>query len=136
MNVNVTIDIKIAKSDSSRRIVYGPVLIPDRKDLQGHIVPMEEVEKAAHLFLSKYNSETKLGLWHSTFPEGLKLVESYIVPEGCVVKIGDMEYGHGTWIMAVKVIDDAIWTEVESGKYNGFSVHGKATETKDPSEDK
>ena len=35
-----------------------------------------------------------------------------------------MDYPKGTWMISIKIEDDAVWNKVKEGKLNGFSVQG------------
>lgn len=35
-----------------------------------------------------------------------------------------MDYPKGTWMIMMKVEEDAVWDKVKNGKLNGFSVQG------------
>lgn len=125
--MNYDVVAKICKVDVEQRLVCGPVLIPGKYDAQDDIITPEEIAKAAHRFLANYNNGSKLGDMHKSFPDGkLELVESFVVPEGNTIVIGDHTYVYGTWLIVVKVLDDEIWDRVKDGRLNGFSIGGTA----------
>lgn len=118
--------VSIAKVDKERRLIYGVVLEPDEVDAHNDTIDKEVIESSAHEFLAKFNRETELGVMHKMFGNiGVELAESYISP-------GDMTMGakpvkQGSWVMVVKVVDDAIWKKVKAGEITGFSIGGLAT---------
>ena len=77
-----------------------------------------------YLMQGKQNNST---LEHQYEINGLSLVESWIVEDKVhdkSVKYG-MDLPLGTWVGAVKVNNDKIWTEfVKTGKVKGFSIEG------------
>lgn len=106
----------VYKNDD-KRIVYGPVLIPDEPDTDDDVVSADQIETVAHKFVEEYGN---IDLMHSLNNVG-KLVESYIVPV-------DMEINNetivpkGSWIMGVRVTDDDTWEAVKENKLGGFSI--------------
>lgn len=130
---SVTVEIPVIKVDKEKRIVVGVVAEPDVPDAHGNYMRKETVAKAAHSFLAKYNRRSQLGLQHQIFGNlGLELVESYVAPTD--MKIGDEEVREGSWVMAVKVLDDKLWEGVKDGTWTGFSYRGTATVWKRPAD--
>ena len=86
----------------------------------------DTVLKASQMYLmqGKQNNST---LEHQYQINGLSLVESWIVEDKVhdkSVKYG-MDLPLGTWVGAVKVNNDKIWSEfVKTGKVKGFSIEG------------
>ena len=122
-------DIPILKAEEER-YVLGIVLEPnDGKagapldpDAQSDVYSAEEIREAAHKFLADFRN---LGLQHKEFISGAaKVVESYISPTD--FSVGGVKIRRGTWLLAVKVIDDALWDAVKSEKLTGFSIGGSA----------
>lgn len=120
--------IPIAKALAKKQIVYGVVLQPGVVDLQGDVIGPEAIEEACHAFLSKYNEETKLGIQHKSFPQGLLLVECYIAPVD--FDLGTVHVLAGSWVIAVHVVPADLWAKVEKGELGGFSIHGTAKAAK------
>jgi hypothetical protein len=60
------------------------------------------------------------------FLNGVSVVESWIVDDPAKDKqqVFGMNYPKGTWMISIKIEDDAIWQKVKDGKLNGFSVQG------------
>lgn len=113
----------VIKSEE-KRIVGGLVLQPGIVDAQGDIISAEEIEKAAHSFLARFNRTSKLGLQHSIFDQSFDLLESSILKT--TQKIGGNEFKKGTWFMVVRVKNEKIWKKIKQGKIRGFSIAGKA----------
>lgn len=110
---------------SLHQIVQAAVLVPDVVDLQGDWMTKEDIQQAAWDFLAQYNKTTSLGLQHGTTPPLLfEVVESFIVPDGNTIVLGDKVYPEGTWILSVRILDSQIWASIQSGKITGFSVGG------------
>jgi len=118
--------------DKERRIVLGPVLIPDkpiyrRKDDEEFFVyfSKETIRRAMELYFIAGN-QANATLEHQAPVKGTTLVESWIV-EG--EKDKSRHYGmsvpRGTWMASMKIDDDLLWSDwVKGGKVKGFSIEG------------
>ena len=116
---------RVVKIDAAKRIVLGPVLVPDKFDLQDESINAEEIEKTAHQFMADLvYGVTKPGEMHRKFDSDIRVVESYVMP--CDGIINGKPVGAGTWMMAVHIRDDDVWNKVVKGHYCGFSVGGLA----------
>lgn len=113
--------VPILKTDEER-FVLGIVLEPETVDAQKDIYSASEVRDAAHKFMADFQN---LGLMHREIVTGrVKILESYVAPaefalDGTAVK-------KGTWLLAVRVTDDALWKEIQTGGLTGFSIGGNA----------
>ena len=84
------------------------------------------VRKASELYL-KHGNQAKHTLEHEHQIHGLTVVESWIVEnkEQDKSHLYDLDVPVGTWMVAVKVDNEAIWQEwVKEGKVKGFSIEG------------
>ncbi len=106
----------IVLKDLDRRIVYGPVLIPDVPDTDGDVVTADKVERVAHRFMEEYRLMEHM----HTLKSVARPVESYTAPT--VLDLGQARVQKGSWVMGAKVVDDGAWEDVKSGKLTGFSV--------------
>jgi len=107
---------------SEERFVLGVVLEPETKDSQGDIYSADEVRKAAHGFMEKFQN---VGLQHRKLVNGkVRILESFVAPADH--KLGKAAVKKGTWLLGVRVVDDALWFAVKSGKLTGFSIGGSA----------
>lgn len=112
----------ICKVDKEARMVYGIVLEPNVVDAQGDIVSEDEITKACHYFMEETQ---KIGYQHEDFKKKFRIMECYIAP-------GDFNFHgqdvrKGTWLLAVRVLDDDVWKEVKKGEITGFSIGGVGT---------
>jgi hypothetical protein len=114
-------EIPLFKADEER-LAYGVVLEPEIIDAQKDIYSDVEVRTCAHTFMEKY---MRLARQHREFVDGkVKILESFIAP--CDFTIGTAKVKKGSWVMAVRVLDDALWKDVKAGKLTGFSIGGTA----------
>ena len=104
------------------RYVLGIVLEPERVDAQQDVYSAAEVRDAAHHFMEEYRN---LGLMHrEILGEQVKILESYLAPaefevDGTLIK-------RGTWLLAVRVVDEELWQQIKAGELTGFSIGGSA----------
>ena len=125
MQVEVDFNAPIAKIDDEQRKVYGIVLEPDEVDTQGDTITASEIEKAADGFIAKAGA---IGLRHRKIAKGVTLTDSYVT-QGATT-LGKTKLKKGTWIIGIKIENEAIWQGVKNGEYNGFSVGGFGKKTK------
>lgn len=116
--------VPLAKANAEKRTVTGVVLEPETTDAHLDIYDADVIADAAYDFLANYNINTELGLMHKDFKRDFELLESYVAPIDFV--LGDRKVKMGSWIMTVRINDDAVWKRVKEGKIAGFSIGGKA----------
>ena len=128
----------ILKSSSEKRLVTGPLLIPEKIDLQNEIISHEEIETAAHNYMTKLtfqkdpeflkqiglSTRAEQGFMHADFERKIAVVESYIAPID--FDFNKRKIVAGTWMITVKVFDDEVWGLIKAGKIRGFSIGGQA----------
>jgi hypothetical protein len=128
--------IKLAEVDNEKRILVGPVLIPNKEiprvdDETGEeysiLFTPEVVEKAAQLFLqNQHNNEATIEHTERKVPD-VSVVESWIIadPEKDKSNVYGMSYPKGTWMCMMKINNDEVWQDyVKTGKVKGFSLEG------------
>lgn len=123
----------LAEADKDRRILVGAALIPDKpiyRHKEGeefHVYfSKKTVRRAMELFF-KYGNQGNTTLEHEAKLNGLSVVESWIVEDKDKDKsqIFGLDVPVGTWMVSVKVDNDAIWKDwVKAGKVKGFSIEG------------
>lgn len=113
----------IVRKDAARRIAYSAVLVPGEPDSDGEILTAEKVEDVAHAWLEQFRA---FDVQHSVKQVDVSPVESYIEPADRTVEIDgeDVVLPAGTWTLAAKFHDDAVWDEVAAGTRTGLSIMG------------
>jgi len=124
--------IKLAKADAAptnaEHYVLGIVLEPDVVDTQKDTYSAEEIRSTAHKWMEDYRA---IGLMHrGDVSTSVRPVESYIAPVD--FELGGQTVKAGTWLLAVHVIDHALWEAVKAGELTGFSIGGSAIRKPDP----
>jgi len=125
--------LELAKVDDEKKILMGAALIPNKniyrkngEDEYYIFFSDDTVRKASELFLMNSN-QNNATLEHDKKLKDLSVVESWIVEDTEMDK--SKKYGLnvpvGTWMVSMKVNNDAIWNDfVKTGKVKGFSIEG------------
>lgn len=117
------------------KMVVGPAMVPDkmiirRNEITGEVYYVYFTEETIKKLQQKFMLEKlldKTNIEHGRkFLNGVSVVESWIVddPKKDKQQVFGMDYPKGTWMISMKIEDDAIWQKVKDGKLNGFSVQG------------
>ena len=118
--------------DEDKRVVVGLALVPDKKiyrrkkDYEYNITfSKDTVRKASELYLkSLRNNNTTLE--HQTLTSGVSVIESWIVEDERMDKsnIYGLNAKEGSWVVTMKVDNDAVWKDIKDKKYLGLSIEG------------
>lgn len=115
---------EISKLDIEKQIVYGWASVVEKNgvpvvDQQGDVISIDEIEKAAHKFLTDCriagDSHITKGVGH--------LVESIVFSKD-LQKALDIDLGQTGWFVGFKVTDDDVWNRVKKGELSMFSIGG------------
>jgi hypothetical protein len=125
--------VKMKTLSEEKRLIVGPALIPgiripriNEETLEEYDITFSEdtVELAAQLYMKRlYNNQTNIE--HSQDVSGVSVVESWIIsdPEMDKSKSLGLNLPKGTWMTALKVDNDGLWTDyIKSGKVKGISI--------------
>jgi len=122
--------LKTEKSTDDERFVLGVVLEPNDgtegapldPDTQKDIYSAEDIRESAHKFMEKFRN---IGLMHKgVINSKVKILESYVAP--VEMNVNGTKVRKGTWLLAVRVLDDALWRAIKRGDLTGFSIGGSA----------
>jgi hypothetical protein len=118
--------------DGEKRMLYGPALIPNqpivRYDGNGEkyyiTYSTQTIEQTAQEFL-KRNMHHNHTIQHEMPVNNLTVVESWVTM-GAHDKSMNLGFDlpEGTWMIGVKVDDEATWQAVKNGEVKGFSIEG------------
>jgi len=122
------------QTDIEKKIVLGPAMIPDmkifRKDKKGDpyyvFFSAETIKMIAEKYMkNKYLDNNDMMHDGQAVPD-VYVTESWIKEDDNdkSVKYGYGDLPIGTWFVAMKVKNDAIWAKVKDHQLNGFSVSG------------
>lgn len=126
-------EIKFQSIDEDKRLVAGPLLIPNKKiirmdeemGLYNVFFKPETIETIARKFMkNKYNGEVTTE--HDRKVNDVYLTESWIIEQSAKDKsnLYGFTLPKGTWFGIYKVDNDKVWNDVKAGKYKGFSIEG------------
>lgn len=97
------------------RVVMAEVLVPEVPNVFGDYWTKEAIKHAAYAFMQRgfgidveHDNVDVTGL-------GAVVVESFIA------RSGDPTFIEGSWVVGMRILDDALWADVLDGKINGFS---------------
>jgi len=122
--VSKSLYCEFVQKDVELRLVTGILLVPEVVDLQGDIISEEDIRMTAHNFMFDYRAgDNDIAEMHMAKNDQIMLAESWLAPFD--MKIEGRDIVKGTWIVTVKVIDDAVWKKVKDGDYTGFSIAGR-----------
>jgi hypothetical protein len=126
-------EIQFAEISDEKRLVAGPLLIPNKKilriDGQGKrynvFFTPETIEKVARKFMkNKYGDEVTLE--HGGKTTGVYLTESWIVEQSSKDKsnLYGFTLPRGTWFGVYKIDNDEVWQKVKDGTFRAYSIEG------------
>jgi hypothetical protein len=125
--------VQFKEADKEKRILMGPALVPDkpiyRKNGEEEFYvyfSKSTIRRASELYL-QHGNQANATLEHEHSINGLTMVESWIVEDKEKDKsaLYGMDVPLGTWMVSVKVENEAIWQEwVKEGRVKGFSIEG------------
>jgi hypothetical protein len=128
-------DMSFSVFSLEEKMVVGPAMVPDkmiirRNEITGEIYYVYFTEETIKKLQQKFMIEKlldKTNVEHGRkFLNGVSVVESWIVddPQYDKQQVFGMNYPKGTWMVSMKIEDDAIWNKIKEGKLNGYSVQG------------
>lgn len=97
------------------RVVFAELLIPETPNVYNDYWTREAIREAAYEFMRQGFG---VDVDHDNIDRtdsGLYLVETFIA------RAGDPDFIEGSWVIAMRVADDALWQRVLDGELNGFS---------------
>lgn len=109
--------------DAAKRIVYGEVYVPWEPDAHGNWMTPEDIEAMAHRWMAELKTRPigPIDQQHNKQPVPVLPVESF------VARPGDPTFTPGAWVLAVKVLDDQLWADIQAGLITGFSIDALVT---------
>ena len=128
--------VQFATADEDKRVLIGAALVPDKPIYRRNgedefyvYFSQATIRRASELYL-KHGNQSNHTLEHEHNIQGLTMVESWIVEDKKKDKsaLYNMDVPVGTWMVAVKVDNEAIWQEyVKEGLVKGFSIEATSS---------
>jgi Putative phage serine protease XkdF len=127
--VNWALTIPVIKSDVERQLVTGWASVSTDAsgapvvDSQGDMIPIEELERAAHEVFAS-GGKNKGGDNHVRTGVA-DIVESMVIDTAKREALG---FGPGAtgWVVTLKVHDVGLWEQIKRGEKLELSIHGTA----------
>lgn len=115
--ISTTTDIAvIRRTDELDRIAYAELLVPGERSTFGDKWTEDGIRQAVEAYATHgYGLDIDHDEQDITGPDGIVVVESFIAREG------DSTFVPGSWVIAIKFNNDALWQKVLSGELNGLS---------------
>lgn len=122
-------------TDEDKRIVVGPVMIPDlpikrqdpiTKEIFYVYFSEDTIKKASEKFF-KTLKVNNTDIQHSEMiTDENTLLESWIIenPEHDKSKLYGYDLPKGTWMVSYRINNNDTWKSIKSGELNGFSIDG------------
>lgn len=114
----MTIETRLLIRDDGaewERIVMAEVLIPDVPNVYGDITTRENIRGFMEAFaLQGYFIDIE----HDQ--QDVKNTKAFVV-ESFIARKGDPDFIEGSWVVGMKILDDALWQDVLEGRVNGYS---------------
>ena len=121
--------VEIVRTDASRRVVYGEVMLPAPPMEPGQRVEAKSVEGRLH-YDGGYMTQPEIvrlcdkfaerncpvDVQHDGIGRDVTAVESYLVREKSDI------WTLGAWVVGVKVHDEEVWRAIEDGALRAFSI--------------
>lgn len=99
----------------------GAVFQPDT---QKDVYSADAVRKACHTWMEHYGAVDLMHNWKAIGKEDVRTLECYIAP--CKFKAGEDEIQKGSWMLALRIVNDDLWSAIKSGDLGAFSIGGTA----------
>lgn len=110
--------------DDDKHIVTGPAMIPNkliyRNDSLGEryvFYSQKSIVEFADMFLNKFKN--KINIDHSNTMINARIIESYFAREN-----NEFNVIQGSWMLALKILDNDVWQRIKDGSLKAFSVEG------------
>lgn len=125
-----------AEDAGEERYILGLVLEPNdgdgaplKPDTQNDVYSAADIRKTAHGWMERYGQIDLGHSWEPLASGQVRILESYLAPVDFDIGEGDRVYHvlKGTWLLALRVLDDAIWGAIKAGEIGAYSVGGLAT---------
>lgn len=122
---DVQLSAQIHKADDDKRLVYAWASVVTKGgepvvDLQGDIISIGELEKAAHGFMLH---SREAGEMHIRKTGVGKIVESVVLSKQLQDALG-IDLGQEGWFVVIKIEDDEVWERVKKGELTMLSIGG------------
>ena len=118
--------------NEAERMVTGALIIPDKKIYRSgdggigphYVVFTKEAIKDMVKKFAKNDKFNSTNTEHKFFVDGAYMIESWIVGENDKSRDFGFDIPEGAWMATFYVENEELWSDIQSGKYRGFSIEG------------
>ncbi len=124
------------EDDTEERFILGLVLeptdgedeVPLKPDTQDDVYSKMDVRKTAHGWMEFFGAIDMGHSWQPLSKGTVRILESYLAPVAFTIGKGKDAYEvtEGTWMLALRIADDAIWEAVKNNEIGAYSIGGTA----------
>ena len=119
----------IVLKDDAKRLVTGPVVIPDCPDCDyprgEKLLSVDEIEDMVHFYNTQSQLSDEMHVYGATKQSVGVAVENWTLKEPLTTRNtqgNQVTLPRGTWMTTIKVTDDDTWQKIQDGTYKGFSA--------------
>lgn len=119
----------ITTKDDFKRLVTGPVAIPDCPDCDyprgEKLLTVDEIESMVHFYNTTSQLSDEMHVYGATKQSVGVAVENWTLKEPLTTRNtqgNEVTLPRGTWMTTIKVTDDDTWQKIQDGTYKGFSA--------------
>ena len=119
----------IVLKDDAKRLVTGPVVIPDCPDCDyprgEKLLSVDEIEDMVHFYNTQSQLSDEMHVYGATQKSVGVAVENWTLKEPLTTRNTQgqtVTLPRGTWMTTIKVTDDDTWQKIQDGTYKGFSA--------------
>ncbi|MGD2044197.1 MAG: XkdF-like putative serine protease domain-containing protein [Acidimicrobiia bacterium] len=126
-----TAEVRKADDGGEERYILGLVLEPTdgtdgspfKPDTQNDVYSAKTIRDTAHGWMENYGHIDLHHSWEPLSKGDVRILETYLAPVD--FEVGGYNVIKGTWLLALRVLDDEIWKKTET-ELGAFSIAGSA----------
>lgn len=114
--------VDFVAKDDAEQVATGIVMVPNKADLQRDFARPETIQSFAEQFATfEVAGEADGGVMHAVWPDDhIELRRNEVLDEA--TDIGGTEAPAGAWVQAWHFADDQLWSLVDDGILEGYSI--------------
>ncbi len=116
--------VKLTRRDGAdwERCVFAEVLIPEVANVFGDYWSREAIRECAYEFMrTGFGIDVEHDNIDVNVAGAITLGGGAYVIESFIVRPGDPDFIEGSWVVGMKVVDDALWGRILNNEINGYS---------------
>lgn len=116
--------------NEDKHIITGACMIPELpiyRIIDGYECYVKFSAETIKELEQKFMAEQRtlsVNINHDKKTDDCIVIESFFIDKNRGISPVEFDLPDGTWMMSMKVNDEAIWNEIKKGNLNGFSIEG------------